>query len=40
MLMKVGFSNRLNHDLQAQENLLRDLTGSLERMKKAISSCM
>jgi len=38
MLMKLGFSNKRDHDLQAQENHLMDLTGSLERIKKTMSS--
>jgi len=37
-LTKLEFSNQRDYDLRAQENLLIDLTGSLERIEKTISS--
>jgi hypothetical protein len=36
--MKLGFTNKIDHDLRTQEKRLRDLTGSLERIEKAMSS--
>jgi hypothetical protein len=38
MLMKIGFSNKEDHDLRTQEKRLKDLTESLERIEKTISS--
>jgi len=35
--MKLGFSSKRVHDLRTQENLLRDLTRSLERIDKEMS---
>jgi hypothetical protein len=36
--MKVGLSNKRDHDLHTDSNHLRDLIESLERIDKAISS--
>jgi len=38
MFMKIGFSNKRDHDLRKQEKRLTDLTGSLERIQKAMPS--
>jgi len=38
MLMKLGFSSKRDHDFRTQEERLRDLIGSLERIEIAVSS--
>jgi hypothetical protein len=38
ILKKSGFSSNNDHDLRTEEKRLIDLTGSLERMQKAMSS--
>jgi len=38
--MNIGFWNKRNHDFLTQVNRLIDLSGNLERIEKAMSSCM